>query len=605
MRIFESSGLTVSGKVLPRENFVPFAFFRETELCPERMGAIVKAAERALEEPLLALSLSRYRDFYVDGNRTRFEEEYFKRRNRFVNLFYAELYEGKGRFFEALMDTTWAILEETTWLLPAHNKHNPIAEDGIPSTYGGRAYGVALFAASTGAYLAFLYYCMKDRINAFAPELARRICYEVHERLTVPFLTLKFGWSGEAGNRPNNWNPWISSEVLLATALISEDMQEREAVLARALYYGDYFVNGYGVDGGCDEGPGYWGAAGLAYITLLSIAKDMTGGEIDLLAHPLVKSIGEYVVKVHVADEYFINNADCALRPGVSGSLLRICGECIGSRVMEEMGCCFDIKAPIQGLGVINPYLTYLKLCLPLPKEEPSVQAPLSVYFRDLKIALMRECENESVGLCMAMKGGTNGESHNHNDMGQIYLYKDGKPVIVDMGGMTYTKKTFSPERYTIMAMRSIYHSTVTVAGYEQCPGSQYATAEEHFDADARTVSMQLKNAYPTKAGILDLTRCATLSGEGLTVTDYVALENEGEIDIHYLTAEEPIKNPDGTFTLAEGVTLVAPQQMTCRIEPIALEDGNLQANWKRPYLYMMHFTKTTKTGSFTFCFCK
>ena len=105
MRIFESSGLTVSGKVLPRENFVPFAFFRETELCPERMGAIVKAAERALEEPLLALSLSRYRDFYVDGNRTRFEEEYFKRRNRFVNLFYAELYEGKGRFFEALMDT--------------------------------------------------------------------------------------------------------------------------------------------------------------------------------------------------------------------------------------------------------------------------------------------------------------------------------------------------------------------------------------------------------------------------------------------------------------------------------------------------------------------
>ena len=606
MRIFEQSRIKLEGTVLSKESFVPFSLFQHTELCPERISAFVAAAECALEEPLVALPLSRYRDFAVDGNRSRYEAFYFARRSRLINLFYAELYEGKGRFFEALVDTVWAILEETTWLLPAHNKHNSAYADGIPNTYGECKHGVALFGASTGAYLAFIYYKMKDRFDAYAPELSRRICYEVHERLIVPFLSVNYWWTGESGGRPNNWNPWITSEVLFATALLSEDMAEREAVLGRALRYADHFVNGYGVDGGCDEGPGYWAGAGLAYITLLCIVYDMTGAKINLLTHPLVKSIGEYIVKVHIADAYFINNADCALRPGLHGTSLRFCGECLGSELLMEKGCLFDSRdAHGNAIGATNPYQKYLSLCFPIPTQEPEIVAPLSVYFRDLKLALMRESENENEGLFMALKGGHNAESHNHNDIGQLYLYKNGRPVVVDMGGMQYTKLTFSSARYTIMAMRSLFHSTITPLGLEQLPGEEYASAEESFDAEGRTVSMQLKNAYPKESGILDLTRRATLTGGCLCVTDSVAFAEEGEVDIHYLLTEEPKENPDGTFTLAEGVILRAPQDMKWRIEPIAMEDKKLQENWKRPYLYMLHFVKTVKEERFTFHFCK
>ncbi len=604
MRLFEESGYTASGNILSREDFIPFLDVKHTKLNPARMAKIVEAAEKRLGESVPPLSFMRYRDFAVDGNRSRFEALYFARRNHMLDLAFAEIYERKGRFTEALVDAVWAMLEETTWLLPAHNKHNPDATDGVPVTYGEHKHGLAIFSASCGADLSYIYYMLKDEFDAITPEIGRRICYEVHERCIVPFLTLTPWWSGENGSRPNNWNPWIISEVLFACALTSEDMEEREAVFARAMRFADNFVDGYGEDGGCDEGPGYWGAAGFAYFTVLCIAYDMTGGKINLLSHPLVKKMGEYIPKVHIAGRYFINAADCALRPNVNGAFLRLYGERVGSSLLSDFGSMVDGKTPlISHGGMRNLYQKHLALSLPLVEQESEVSSPLTVFFRDIKIALMRECEDASKHLCFVLKGGTNGESHNHNDMGQFFLYNNGNPVIVDMGGVQYTKKTFGPERYTIMAMRSTYHSTVTVGGVEQKNGEQFASADEKFDAEGREVSMQLKGAYPEEAGIADLVRSVKLDDACVRVSDRVTLDDSREVDIHFLSPVEPQQNADGTLSLAEGVTLTYPLDMAYRVEKIAMDDPNLQSNWKRPYLYMMHFTKTVVSGEFAFEF--
>lgn len=607
MHLFRESGLDIKGKVLTKEEYRPFLGFEHTTLNPERMTEYIARAEKYLEEPLLALPVCRFRDFVVNGNRSEYEKHYFARRTRMMTLGFAEMAEKKGRFLEAFIDTVWAVLEETTWLLPAHNKHNPTSNDGMPSTWGGRKHGVALFGASTGADLAFLYTNLKDEMDAYAPEVGKRLVYEVHERCIRPFLEIEYYWSGEGGGHPNNWNPWIISEVLFTTALLSEDLEEREAVLARASRFIDNFVDGYGIDGGCDEGPGYWAGAGLAYITYLCILYDMTGGTIDLLSHPLVKKMGEYVCKVHIAGKYFINNADCSLRPGVSGEALLFVGERVKSDMMLEMGYAIEGETPfLYNTGIVNPYRIYLALCRPLTSGKVDIHSPLTVYFRDLKIALMRENTNAMEGLCFALKGGHNSESHNHNDVGQFFLYHNATPVIVDMGGMTYTRKTFSPERYTIMAMRSLYHSTITPLGMEQLPGVEYASSEEVFDEVGRTVSMNIKNAYPAGSGILNLTRKVTLADGTVTLTDTVAYAEEGALDIHFLTPDAPTVNPDGTLTLPSGVTLAYPDTLTYRLEPIDITiDKNLSAGWKREALYMMHFEANVKEGAFTFRFCK
>lgn len=76
----------------------------------------------------------------------------------------------------------------------------------------------------------------------------------------------------------------------------------------------------------------------------------------------------------------------------------------------------------------------------------------------------------ESVGLFiardehlyLAVKAGDNDDSHNHNDTGSFTIYKDGKPMFIDIGVETYTKKTFSKDRYDIWTMQSRYHNLPT-----------------------------------------------------------------------------------------------------------------------------------------------
>ena len=40
----------------------------------------------------------------------------------------------------------------------------------------------------------------------------------------------------------------------------------------------------------------------------------------------------------------------------------------------------------------------------------------------------------------LSAKGGNNGESHNHNDVGSFVLYCDGKPAVIDVGTGVYEK---------------------------------------------------------------------------------------------------------------------------------------------------------------------
>ena len=73
-----------------------------------------------------------------------------------------------------------------------------------------------------------------------------------------------------------------------------------------------------------------------------------------------------------------------------------------------------------------------------------------------------------------AAKGGYNDESHNHNDAGSFSLWVNNMPVIIDAGVGTYTRQTFSSERYTIWTMQSNYHNLPMINGVPQKYGRQY-----------------------------------------------------------------------------------------------------------------------------------
>jgi len=67
------------------------------------------------------------------------------------------------------------------------------------------------------------------------------------------------------------------------------------------------------------------------------------------------------------------------------------------------------------------------------------------IYYPSIGLFIAR-----SRNLSLAVKAGDNDDNHNHNDTGSLTLYKNGRPVLVDIGVESYTGKTFSPQRYEI-----------------------------------------------------------------------------------------------------------------------------------------------------------
>jgi hypothetical protein len=168
----------------------------------------------------------------------------------------------------------------------------------------------------------------------------------------------------------------------------------------------------------------------------------------------------------------------------------------------------------------------------------PRQPLPRDVWFDDIQVMAAREREGAPDGFFVAAKGGHNAESHNHNDVGSLIIYVDGKPVVVDAGVETYRRQTFSPQRYEIWTMQSAYHTllpTFELAGRDgvmQAPGSIYAARDVRYDVDdgAAALSLDLAPAYPEEAGVSSWNRVIRLHRDhSVEVTDAFELASVPE----------------------------------------------------------------------------
>ncbi len=596
-RIFAERGMHADGNVLPFDKFRLFIDEKDPKFDDEKMSQVVKRAESLLNEPIPLLSASLYREYVVIGNRRNYEGPYFLRRAMALSLAMAEAYEKQGRFSEKLMDVVWAILEETSWVVPAHNYNNPLyTEFGIPAVYGDRMHGIDLFSAATGAVLATVYRFAGDALDKITPVITERLLYETHHRLIVPYLNCSFWWTGERGNRPNNWNPWIHSNLLLITALTEKDDYLRTRITGKCMQMLDNFVADYPADGGCDEGPGYFEVAGASYFDSLELLYDMTGGKVNVFDHPLVRAIGEYEVKFNIAGNRYINFADCAATCRIPGAMLTRFGRRTGSKILEEFGEEQALAGHLEDTGKL--YRCIYNYFTPTVKPKSGRVAATKIWFPNLKVMVTRESEDPTKGMFVAMKGGNNNESHNHNDVGNIIVYHDGNPVLIDAGVGVYTKKTFSSQRYELWYMQSSYHNLPDIGGVAEKNGSTFRSTDETYDEKTGGVKMELGGAYPKEAGILSYTRETVLSGGTVTVTDTLSLSEEKEIDFHYMSPVKPVLEGN-TVALAEGRTMTFDSRLVPEIEEFEAEDRNIENNWKSPVLWRIHLRVKAKEGSY------
>ena len=601
MKVFGPRGLyDVSGKVLPHSEFKLFRELEEYTYNETKLKKAVEQAEKMLGEEIPFLPASLYRDFTVTGNRARYEGLFFKRRTMALTLAFAEFYEKKGRFSDKLMDAVWAIMEESTWILPAHLYNSPYGGDMTlgPVYNNEKRHGLALFSATTGATLTAINLIAGDALDAITPIITEKLRYMVRQRLILPFIDCTFWWTGDSGQRVNNWNPWIISNVLFATALLEKDQYTREKVVALAVKRLDNFLNCYHPDGGCDEGASYWSAAGAALFDCLELIDDMTGGQVTIYDNELVRNIGEYIYKVNIDSNRFVNFADCPPKTLPSPGLLIRYGEKCSSPFLVSFGK----KLMVHGDYSVNANHVYRCMRQFITPDMAPTHCPMptACYLPDLKVMTVRESDDSAKGMFLAVKGGNNGEQHNHNDVGNFMIYYDGKPVIIDTGVGTYTRQTFSSQRYELWFMQSGYHNLPSFDGVDEKEGGRFASRDEVFDGAAKSLSLELAGAYPEAAGVISFVRTAALTGDTVTVTDKIKLDGEKKIDMHLMSAVEPVIEADGIH-LTEGRVLTYPTDiLAAEVEEFDPVGMNTKSAWNTEKLWRIHLTATAEEIEYT-----
>lgn len=356
----------------------------------------------------------------------------------------------------------------------------------------------------------------------------------------------------------------------------------------------DRFVGQYKPDGGCDEGPHYWNAAGAALFDALEMLYAATNGKINLYGDELVRNIGEYIIHAHMFENVFINFADGGPVPDVTAGVVYRYGKCIGSEALSGFGADLFKRAKQPDGNRFFAYRT-IKNALEfneLKSFKGSYKPEKQTYLQYLQVCASRDEESEIFAAC---KGGHNDESHNHNDIGTFMVYKNKQPILIDPGCETYTAKTFSPERYTIWTMQSQYHNLPVIGGFMQEAGEQYSAENVkcEFKENGFDFSLNIENAYPDEAGVDSYERKITSAygADGFfKVSDRILLHEKKDVKFYLTFADKP-EISEGMIRVNNAEIEFANEDYSAEIEALLLIDEKIIRDWGgRKELYRVAF---------------
>ena len=349
-----------------------------------------------------------------------------------------------------------------------------------------------------------------------------------------------------------------------------------------------YYYDSMPEDGGCDEGPSYWARAGASMFEFFYQLKVATNGKLDFFADLKIKNIGSYITKVYIADGNVMNFGDGGQHI-TSCTLIYMYGK--ETNQPEMMSLASEITEVCRRKNLESGRSEILDIRRVLysimhDDEIESVKIPFAPgslqYLPDLQIAALRE------GAWIAgVKGGNNGEFHNHNDVGSFLLYENGTPVLVDAGVGDYTRQTFGKERYTIWTMQSGYHNLPTVNGVDQKDGWKFRTRS--FAAEEGCAKVSFASAYEESAGLTELTRTVTLDENGATVIDCFAFQNgSGKVVEHLMTPYKP--EIRGNTVILDGKYAIDCDGGAISVDEVTFADNRkLSASWPSKVLYRIN----------------
>lgn len=487
----------------------------------------------------LASDFARY---VRDGDRVTYESQVFGRQQRLTRAVVAAASTGQPAWLDRVADGVVMLCEQSTWCWPAH-EHAHDRGRALPDVTDPC---VDLGAGEALAHLAWTDHVLGAELEQRLPGIRERIRHEADVRVLDPFLARDDWWWLGFSRTVNNWNPWILGNILVGAIALVEDPGRRGAIVHRCLIAIGNFLETLPADGAIDEGMSYWWEGACRALEFFDILRHVTAGRLDAVQSlPSLRATIAFPRRMHLGDGWYVCVADS--RPRLDGPLPWNALYRAARAVQDAESMAFAVahragigqRPEAMGLGRVLRLLTDAEWTRALPTTGERVQA--TVWLPSVQILVARMREDDARGLTMVVKGGTNGEEHNHNDVGSVSVALDGVPVLVDAGRTTYTAQTFGPGRYDIWAMQSQWHNVPLVAGSGQGVGGEFRAGDVAVALGETSVSFSgdLAGAYPV-AGLRRWTRRATLD----RVSGDVVIEDSWDLatvgvpsEIHYLLA--------------------------------------------------------------------
>lgn len=558
--------------------------------------------EKQLNYQWQVVKATDYMEFERSGNRSVMETPFANNNNAIADLLLAELAEGKGRFIDQLINGVYHSCEMTSWALAAHLN----AQQSHRSLPDFKENIIDLTAGDLGSLLAWTYYYMHKEFDKLNPAISERLRHTLQQRILDPYMNNDHFWWMAVDYRPgmlvNNWNPWCNSNALMCFMLLENDKEMLAKAIYRSMVSVDKFINYTHTDGACEEGPSYWGHAAGKMFDYLELLSAVTGGTVSIFDNPMIKNMGEYISRSYVGKGWVVNFADASAKGSGDAPLIFRYGKAVNSNEMKGFAAMINTNKLPSGRDIYRT-LAAIKIANELKETQAAHLTPPFSWYPETEFCYI----TDNKGNFLAAKGGYNDESHNHNDAGTFSFWIDQTPFLIDAGVGTYTRQTFSKDRYTIWTMQSNYHNLPLINGVPQRYGATYKATQVQADKRKNTFTANIATAYPAEAEVESWIRSYSLQKGQLRISDSFRLTTAKQPNqINFMTWGQVNTEIPGKIQLEvkgkKAVIEYDKQLFDVKTEIIPLTDTRLSNVWGKSICRItLTATNIYKTGNYSF----
>ena len=426
------------------------------------------------------------------------------------------IYPDNEEYYNNLVKTIWAYLNEYTWAPLGH--YTEYFYQRTPKDFD---YGlIDIFAGSISFSLAEIKNLFKDR---FPRLLTDRITYEIRRRTIEPYIERNFFWE----KHDNNWTAVCTGAV--GGVLIYEAPDLYYKYQRRLHDAMECYLASYKDDGMCVEGVGYWAFGFGFFCSYALLERELTNGEVDWFKRPKVKEIAKFLQKTFLQKDIVVTYGDCSVTQNYQIGLVHLLRSVYGE----------EIERLPRSLGVIakdNTHLNFLlRAVLYYNEDNFSDKTRTDVTYTAENSAYLVK---RTKGFGFSCKGGNNGESHNHIDVGTFIIARNNKQIICDIGAGPYEDGYHGDKRYTYFHPSAESHNLPTFDGISE-DKYRHEDVIVHYDEKTQSAEMNLKNAYVVDS-LKDFVRSFKFEDYKITLRDRFDFTSDTETTERFVSLIEP-----------------------------------------------------------------